>query len=226
MPHPDIPPILSACPQLQALDPSGLDTLQAHAALRHLNPGERLWTQGAAADTVCILAGGLVRISTQGDDGSFLTTSRIRDNHLIGEAEIFAGVPRRFNEAVALSPQRLVSLPGAVFRDCVNGSPALMRHWLQASNQRLILAVKHAQGIVLRTAEERLHALIRLLLKYNATPVSSDTVTLPFSQEDLGSMAALTRQAACKVIADWRAQGLVDSGYQRLDILCVAHFRG
>ena len=216
--------ILTGCPELQGLEGPATAVLSRRAGLDHRNPGERLWSQGDPVTEVYIPAGGMVRISVQDSDGGFFTTALVRDCHLIGEAEVFGMLPQRFNEACVLSPQEVVRLPAGDFRQCIEASPELTRYWLQTANQRFIMTLKHAQLMAQRSAEERLRWLVRLLLGF--TPASPDgMVTLPFSQETLGTMAALTRQAACKVVAEWRSRGLVDTGYQRLDILQVRHFR-
>lgn len=215
--------LLNQCPDTQLMMTEVGDDLVRHAVLEQHQPGSLLWSQGSPPLDVFVTSGP-VRISILGAAGNLFTVSLVRDSHLIGETEVFVGIAARPNEACALIPQDVVRIPADEFLRCVESSVAITRAWLRISNQRFLLVAQHAGLLSQRSAEDRLQSVVKLLLLY--TPANADgTILLPFSQEALGSMAALTRQATAKVVADWRSRGLVDTRYQNLCVLQAEHFK-
>jgi CRP-like cAMP-binding protein len=215
--------VLVACPDFVDAQSTVIDALADHARLQKYHAGDVVWSQGEKVTSVYVPIKGLVRISFQGFEGEMLTTALIQGSHLIGEAEVFAGISKRFNEAYALSTLDIVRIPADEFKMAIASSAKLTGFWLCQSNLRFVMALKQAQLMSMRTAEDRLRWLIKLMLGF--TPVEqNDTVILPFSQETIGNMASLSRQATCKVVVEWRESGLVDTAYQRLIILNRKYF--
>jgi CRP-like cAMP-binding protein len=199
------------------------EALTCNIVLEHHQPGRLLWAQGDAITHVFVNSGP-VRIGTLDNKGNIHAPFLVRDSHLIGEAEVFAGLAVRFNEACALVTQDVLRIPASDFQQCIEISPKLALAWLKMSNQRFLLVARHAEVLVQHSAEERLRSALKVLLLL--TPANADgTVSLPFSQEALGCMAGLTRQAASKVVADWRKRSLVQTGYQSLVVLHPGHFQ-
>jgi CRP-like cAMP-binding protein len=214
---------LIACPEFSDAESTEIDALVHHCRLQKYHAGDVIWSQGEKVSCVYLPIHGLVRIAFQGSEGDMLTTALIQGSHLLGEAELFAGIPKRFNEACALSALEVICIPAGEFKTAITNSAKLTSYWLRQSNLRFVMALKHAQLMSMRTAEDRLRWLIKLMLSF--TPAEqNDTVILPFSQETIGNMASLSRQVTCKVVVEWRESGLVDTAYQRLIILNRKHF--
>lgn len=214
---------LIACPEFSDAESTVVDALVHHCRLQKYHAGDVIWSQGEKVSCVYLPINGLVRIAFQGSEGDMLTTALIQGCHLLGEAELFAGISKRFNEACALSALEVICIPAGEFKTAITNSAKLTSYWLRQSNLRFVMALKHAQLMSMRTAEDRLRWLIKLMLSF--TPAEqNDTVILPFSQETIGNMASLSRQVTCKVVVEWRESGLVDTAYQRLIILNRKHF--
>ena len=215
--------VLAACPEFSDAESTVIDALVHHSRLKKYHAGDVIWSQGETVTFVYLPIKGLVRIAFQSSEGEMLTTALIQGCHLIGEAEVFAGIPDRFNEAYALSFVEMICIPAHEFKTAITSSTKLTRYWLRQSNLRFVMALKHTQLMSMRTAEDRLQWLIKLMLSFT-TVEQNDTVILPFSQETIGNMASLSRQATCKVVVEWRENSLVDTAYQRLIILNRKHF--
>lgn len=215
--------ILLACPEFREASSDEIEMLTRQAVLRHYVAGQLLWTQGELVSAVYIPHYGVIQIATQRLSGDTATTALLSGKHLIGTGELFAGLHRYFNEARALSSFDVVVVSADSFMQCVNASVPLLRYWLQASNLQFMRAVRHVDLVMLRKPEEKLYRLLADFLL--AASVEADgTVIVPFSQEIIGNMASLSRQVTCRVMADWCAEGYVETAYQRVIILNRQYF--
>lgn len=208
---------LSSSLYFRGLDEGEIDFLTHHAQLKKIEAGQMLWLQEDVVNLVYLPINGLVRISFQRIDGTVLTTALAQGSHVIGEAEVFAKANRRFNEACALIAFEVICISADAFKLSILKSPQLMDYWLVQSNIRFIAALKHTQMSSMRSAEDRLRELIKLLVELTP-PNINNSVILPFSQETIAEMAALSRPAASKVIINWLKKGLIKTTYKCLII--------
>lgn len=209
--------LLRRSPDLARAPDDAIERLAANASLRQLEAQQPVWRLGDAVSHVFVPEGGLVQISFVGQQGNLLTSSIIRFGYLFGEAEVFAGMQSRLNEAISLSNCRMLAIPAESFREVVTQCPRMSAYWLRASNVRFMLALKHAYALSLRSADERLAHIVGILLEH--ADINTAEVSLPFSQEALASLAAMSRPATTQVISTWRQKGWVIPAYQKL-IIC------
>ena len=214
--------LLHLCPDLQEIQPEEAAFLKSKAILEYHESGSRLWANGEAPTSVFIPSGA-VRIAVLDENGKISPAAFVLNNHLIGEAEVFANWPQRFNDAIAMTAQDVLRIPAEEFVRCVYSSPALTRFWLKQSNTRFILTSLHRSVLSRRSAEERMFYMMKILLPFMSA-MSDGTTILPFSQEDIGGLAGLTRPAASKVIVAWRKIGLIEIGYQYINVLKPDYF--
>jgi CRP-like cAMP-binding protein len=170
--------MLAACPDAFEMLAMAGDELCRHAVLERCAMGSRLWTQGAPVAEVLVTQGP-VCISSLNDKGDVNSGAILLCNsHLIGEAEVFARITSRPNEAMALAEQDIVRLPAHVFLACVEREPLLCQAWLRLSNQRFLAALQHSRLASIRSAEDRLQWAIALMISMGHVEPGG-TVLLP-----------------------------------------------
>jgi len=106
---------------------AGIESLASRANVRSLEEGEVLMAEGDPADEVYLLFEGRLKVYVHDAQGKWAALASIhRKGHWIGE-QAFTH-PRRFRNAtvVALTPCRLMALPGADFRLLLAEDPAAL----------------------------------------------------------------------------------------------------
>lgn len=122
------------------------------AKLQMVEKGDRIFTYGASAETVYVLAEGTVRVYHDGDDIA-VTVKHLLAPATFGEMEVLAGEPYLEN-ADALTRCTLVAIPAAAFKTFVldNGHAAAAllkdvcaRFCVAARNERALLVAAPAR---------------------------------------------------------------------------------
>jgi Fe-S-cluster-containing dehydrogenase component/CRP-like cAMP-binding protein len=91
---------------------------------RRAERGHHVYRQGDPATIVFLIADGMVQIQTE-EEGRLHVRAYLSRGDFFGDVEVLEATPRR-TSAVASGPSLLLAVPGAVFRDLVARSPALV----------------------------------------------------------------------------------------------------
>jgi CRP/FNR family transcriptional regulator len=113
-------------------------------------------------------------------------------------------------EAVVEEPAAGVTIPATVFRDLVDGEPALRDHLFRSCEARLAHSLELVSDVALGTLEQRVAGVLLRL----AEPDPSLPVFV--THERLAQELACAREAVSRILGSWERAGLVRLGRAHL----------
>ena len=207
------------CSVLSALPPHDRDLLLQKAVARSLGPGHVLLLAGDECERIFLLVGGLVKLVRREHWGKETILGLGLPGDLVGEVAFVDGGVQPA-DAVTLTPVRVLSIDPDLFARVLFRSPPATVELARCVSRRLRwtceTAVERASvGITERMAGRLLD--IAVLLDRAFGPESD--LELPLAQRDLGELAGVSRESACKALKAFKDQGAIDYTRKKLRIL-------
>ena len=197
------------------------ESCDAALQARSFAPGEMLYTQGEASPGLFGILSGTVQAIGLSSNGHATLLSINRAGEWNGFLGVLDGKAAPFG-IVAASPVEAVMLPAAAAAAIFGNSPATLSLLAAPLVQILRLAfdylIETNNRAPRRVVARRLLDLSRCLYIPGAAPGSSvDQI----SQASVAAATNLTRQTVNRTLRGLGAEGLIDVGYGRIDILDV-----
>ena len=180
------------------------------AVPRTLAPGETLCFAGARPTRVHLVTRGLLKLVGRDLDGNQTILGLCVPGDLAGAAPALDGVAEPY-DYVAATSTAVVGFDAELFADAMARNPraclALVRtlaariRWLCDATQE-----RTSAHVPARLAG-RLLDLAELIGRQQESYIELE---LPFPQRDLGGLAGMCRESACKTLRRWKSQGTVD----------------
>ncbi|ROO88422.1 CRP-like cAMP-binding protein [Actinocorallia herbida] len=208
-----------------SLDEASRLTLQRGGRHRRFKAGEHLCRQGDVPDHVLVIKEGWAKVTIAGEDGRESVVAVRGPGDLIGEAGLITGEPRTAT-VTALHALQALSVPRLRFSTFLKEAPD---GWHQLSStvaRRLAQSDGRLTGGGGPHLAGRLAAFLLQQAADNGRPLSGGGVLIPpLSQTELGSCIDASRETVARALRDWRALGLVETGWRRTVIRDPAALR-
>ena len=207
------------CSVLSALPPHDRDLLLQKAVSRSLGPGNVLLLAGEDCDRIFLLVGGLLKLVRREYGGKETILGLALPGDLVGEVAFIDGGAQPA-DAITITPARVLSIDPDLFAKVLFRSPRATVELARCVSRRLRwtceTAVERASvGITERMAGRLLD--IALLLDRAYGP--GWDLELPLAQRELGELAGVSRESACKALKAFKDQGAIDYTRKKLRIL-------
>lgn len=193
----------------------------AAAGTEHYHPaGTELLREGESAGSVWVLLSGTAKVVAAAPGGHEAMLSIRRPGDLIGELSAIDGQPRVATVTVVDGIIGLRILRPA-FAEILRTNSAICHVVLGVVVSRLRGASQLRAELTGTTVAQRLvRQLARLAAQFGRARADGIALALPFSQEELASGIAASREAVVRALRALRADGIVDtSARQRIVIL-------
>ncbi len=194
----------------------GLVSDDARARLRAMahpfSLGPSLYRQeGDACWEVALLTQGHLRVAKRRASGREIMLYTVGPGELctLEVLAVLAGTRYRA-EAVVEEAAAGVTIPATVFRDLVDGEPALRDHLFRSCEARLAHSLELVSDVALGTLEQRVAGVLLRL----AEPDPSLPVVV--THERLAQELACAREAVSRILGTWERAGLVRLGRAHL----------
>ncbi len=207
----DVLEILAGCRLLSGLPQEGLEQAARMARVLTFAEGQTIYIKGSSAKTLAVIASGAVRINAINPAGKELTLTICGPGNWFGDAVFCADTTRAYG-AVAHEPTRLLEFSSeeinALFEAYPQGYACIVREL----GQRLRAAFTVIEDDALRGIPARLarRLLFIAAFQYGRT---DQPVSLRLTQEQLGNMLGITRQAANRAMQPLVEEGLLEYRY-------------
>lgn len=207
------------CSVLNALPDTDRERLLSRGVPRSLHRGEALFFAGESTGRIHVLERGVMKLAATDPEGNESILGLAFPGDLVGEVSVIDGDGQPF-DAIASTKCEVVGHDGQMLLRSVCGSPA-------AANAMLHLMARRNR-LVSTTAFERASSPVparlagRLLdLADNLGRTDGETIELelPIAQHDLGRLAGMCRESACKTLQRFKRGGVVDYRGRNLRIL-------
>ena len=208
---------LSHSPVLAALPPSDVERLSARAVERRLDPDDMLHFAGEVEDRVYLVTSGVIKHSVSGAVETIVGFSVPGD--LVGEVGLLPDNRQPF-DSMAATATTLIGLDADELTDAIAEHPKACLALADAFAARLkwmaAAANDRSATLVTERLAGRLLDLAEVLGRMNGGVID---IELPLDQRDLGRLAGMSRESACKTMSRFRSAGVVDYEGRHLRLL-------
>ena len=206
------------CPVFAALSAGELARLMRRAVPRKLEPEDILFLAGEGAERVYMLESGVLKFTARDGEGTETILGLAIEGDLVGEVAAVDGGAQPL-DAIAATDCTIVGFETELLQELVEGNNAaalelakMLAHktrWLASA------ALERTSGEVPQRLAGRLLDLADLLGRMHGGTIELE---LPLAQKDLGRLAGMCRESACKAMREFQAQGLLEYRGRRLRI--------
>ncbi|RMF05254.1 MAG: Crp/Fnr family transcriptional regulator [Alphaproteobacteria bacterium] len=197
------------------LDERAFERARADIIERRYPKGSYICHRGDAFEPWTGVISGLVKLSSSSISGKSVTLAGLRAGCWFGEGTVLKREPRQY-DLVALRDTELALMGRGTFMWLFENSVAFNRFLVRQLNERL------GQFIALVEYDRMLEAPARLARNiawlFNPVLYPESAATLEITQEELGLLSGLSRQATNKALKVLEDQGLVSIAHGRLSI--------
>ena len=207
------------CPVVDALPERDRTLLLDRAVPRRLTKRQVLYLAGDRERRVHIVLDGILKLVARDGSGSETLLGLATVGDLVGEVAAIDGLQQPL-DAVAATPCEVVGLDADLFLDVVsrNADAALEMARALAMRTRWVCdtALERTASEVPARLAGRLLDLADMLGRVEAGALELE---MPLAQADLGSLAGMCRESACKTLRTFKARGVVEYRGRKLRIL-------
>jgi CRP/FNR family transcriptional regulator, cyclic AMP receptor protein len=169
----------------------------------------------ADAAGLAVLLQGLLRVYMHASDGRQVTVRYVRGGDLLGVPALVGGPSPVFVQAITSSAAFLFD--GDRVKRIARKDALVAWAFAQESVHRLYDVLEELAGNAFASVRQR---VARHLLDLAAShPAADGRLTALVSQQDLANSVGSVREVVARVLADLRAEGLVQTSAGRVDIL-------
>ena len=186
---------------------------------RSLRRDEALYFAGERVGRVHFVESGVLKLAARSPEGSETILCLALPGEIVGEVAALDALTQPM-DAVAVKPSVVYGMDSELLVEILDRNPGSATELARQMGRRLRWVCETAQE---RTSSEvparlaaRLLNLADLLGRPNAGAIEMD---LPLAQHDLGSLAGMCRESACKTLRIFKAAGLLDYSGRRVRIL-------
>lgn len=200
--------LLRAQPWFAELPPELQDAVQQSAYTLRARRGQVALPAGESAQGWYAVVWGFVKLQSPLDDEQVSAFLALTAGEWFGEGAVMKDEARRY-EAVALRDTVLLCVPRRSFHQLMAHSLPFARAVTAHLNQRLVQAMAIIEASRTRSLEKRLALYLSRTLGHGAEH-------LQLSQEELGCLAGMSRQAVNRTLQVLERRGLVTLAHGRV----------
>jgi CRP-like cAMP-binding protein len=208
--HHRIASLLSANPFFSGLVQGTLERIAGICKPHHLAAREVLFLKGDPSDGLYAIRRGLIRIGTTDDLGQQMTMNILGGGDVFGEISLLDGRSRTA-DAVAMEDTEMFFLPRRDLLSLLKSEPSIALQLIVLLCARLRDIIERMEETTFLSAETRLARRILML----ATDYGAEVHA---SQEELASLAGVTRETVNRQLQSWKRSGVLSLGRGRLMI--------
>ena len=206
-------------PIIESLPARERERLLNRSIARTLHAGQRLYMAGDRARRAHFVVRGVIKLTARDADGNETILGLAVPGELIGEVAAVDHLPQPM-DAVAATHTELIGIDADLLLEVLqsNARAALEIARLLAQRNRWMseTALERTSSEVPARLAGRLLDLADLLGRVERGAIEMD---LPLGQGDLGRLAGMCRESACKTLVRFRKAGLLEYRGRKLRIL-------
>jgi len=195
-----------------------LDAVLATVQVRTVEPGEPVFSQGAAADEFFLLLHGHLKVVQVTPSGEQVVVRHVLPGEVFGIARAI----RRTDypaTAEAVTESIVLAWMSTQWPDFVALNPVLAVNALEAVGERLQEAHTRIRELSTEEVERRVaHALLRLVRRAGRREEDGIRIDFPLTRQDIAEMTGTTLHTVSRLLSAWEAQGIVKSARRKIAV--------
>ena len=193
---------------------------------RKYRKGEVVFHEADPGESLHLLDRGRAAVQISTPQGDHVTVNVIGPGSFFGEQALIGGDNHRSATVLALQPLETLTLCRADFDRLRSEHPAVNALLVTALSERVNRLTGHLVEALFASAEQRLSRRLLELTDTYATPATtSDSVSIPLTQEELASLAGTSRPTINRALQDLVQAGIVVVRRGSVDVLDAARLR-
>jgi CRP/FNR family cyclic AMP-dependent transcriptional regulator len=205
--------MLEIVPLFDGLSPEALAKIETRAVTRNYPRNAVVISEGDEATSMFIIVSGSVKVyHTEADGKETILNSQGPGQHF-GELALVDDAPRSAS-VMTQEPSRLLVLSKAAFRECLEESPEVGYHLVQAL-ARQVRRLTETVNMMGRDVYGRIRTLLESLA------VERDgmlVIEQPMTQQDIGNRIASSREMVSRVFKELKSGGYIEEQDKRIII--------
>jgi CRP-like cAMP-binding protein len=185
--------------------------LTVDAVEERVCPGDRVHSGDPACDGLVVVRHGDVRQFLERSDGSRILLGVVGPGAVVGDAPTVASLPEPL-VSVAHAETVLGREPAEVFHERVMRDAGRWERWIAATTGRLLRVQRRLTDILALDLHSRIASLL-----LEADPDGPRSVSV--SHADLALLLGARRASVSRALRGLRRDGLVDTGYEHIELL-------
>jgi len=205
--------MLETVPLFDGLSPEALTKIESRAVARNYPRNAVVISEGDEATSMFIIVTGSVKVYHTEADGKETILNTQGPGQHFGELALVDDAPRSAS-VMTTEPSRLLVLSKAAFKECLEDSPEIGYHLVQA----LARQVRRLTETVNMMGRD-VYGRIRTLLENMA--VERDgmlVIDQPMTQQDIGNRIASSREMVSRVFKELKSGGYIEEQDKRIII--------
>jgi CRP/FNR family cyclic AMP-dependent transcriptional regulator len=212
-----------------SLTPSDRAALLAAGSRSQFSDDEVLVMQGDVGDVLYVLTGGMVKITVCTETGLETMLAVRSRGDLIGEFAVLDGTPRAASVR-AVGAVGAVRITGSRFAAFTEAHPTALPAVTRSVVAKLRAETdRHAAERNWGARERLAQVIYDLAMGYGEKADDGGVVIpLPLTQMELGELAGVAVSTTERVLAEFRREGLIQTGYREIairDMACLGDAR-
>ena len=207
------------CPVMAVLPEKDRHRLFDRAVPRSIERDETLHFAGERSDRIHLVIEGVLKFVAREGGGNETIVGLAAPGDVVGELSTIDGLHQPI-DVIGATKAEVIGLDAECFMEAVTASPDATRCLLELQAARLRWtygsALERTSSPVPARVAGRLLDLADMIGRIEGDSVALD---LPLQQTDLGRLAGVCRESACKTMRKFKSQGLVDYRGRKLRIL-------
>ena len=201
---------LGQLPIFAELPPSDLVNIADHLEKRTYRRGAVVYHTQDTSDTVYFLTRGVVKISSESEDGREIIKQVLHPYALFGEM-CLVGQTHRKNDAVCMNAEVvLYEIPAAILRRVLFGNPRLSERFLQWIGKRLQRTEARLEAMVFKDARARIIDFLREAARRQGRRVGYEMLIKHcLTQQDIANLTGTSRQTVTAVFNELKKANLI-----------------
>lgn len=209
--------VLKAAPFAQGLCEAHLQRLEHELVLREVPAGASVCQKSRKAEHWVGVARGTIKIHVLSPDGRGTTLATFSDGCWFGEGTLLKGEPWPF-DAAAIGNTLVALVPAATFQWLLDNSFPFNRFLIDQLNARLGQFISRCEHARLHQSNQHVAHCIAELIDSRLYPFVENR-RLTMSQEELASLAGVSRQIVNRALGELEDIGVVRVAYGSLTLI-------
>ncbi len=207
-----------AHPLVAKLDVAVVDAIIAAGIYARFKPGEHLSREGDEVRFYWMLLEGTVRVYYRSASGIEVTVKIFAAPAAWAEMQILTQHTHT-EDAVCVEPVWCMCVPSSSFQRLLDAHPSFMRHVLEDTSARFLIAAQNERALAFLTVPERLaHVLLSYVRVYGEDVVvdggAGVFIATRLSHEQLAADLGVVKKSVTRTLSQWTDEGIIEKSGQ------------
>ena len=211
---------LKNCDLLGQLSEEQLSALEKRCQMREFPAGNPIYLPSEAADSMFLIATGLVKICHLTVEGKTSTLTFIKPGEVFGELSLF-DTEQRGEYVESVEPSTIIRMPKEEIQRLMNGNTSVAMRVTKLVGLRRQKIEQRIRHLLFTSNQHRLSHLLLDLADQFGVPIDDGGIQLglKLSHQEIANLIGTTRETVTLMLGKMRSEGLI-RGQRQTVILC------